>query len=299
MKYQVSNLYFAGKKYPVIKVHKLQEESNKKCIIIGTLFKDQKLKPSILKKISEVNSLIPQPVYTHFSDESDQLFIEDDLQRFQLIGNINTKNLVTGISCALLGTDQGKGKFLVEDYCFVECRPQIDRPLNISERYVCFISGLDLLNYEKVVMPLKLCVDYIAGFLGEDSSKISRFIVAGNSVRVEHEMKSDVKMETTVVVSNDVLEAVKKLDLILSQFARFIDVDVMPGQYDPSNHLLAQQAMHRCMFPISSQFERFQTVTNPYLCEVDGVKILGKLKNLSNKIKINKLIKIITISFRH
>lgn len=255
----------------------MQEETNKKCIIIGTLFKDQKLKPSILKKISEKNSLIPQPVYTHFADESDLLYIEDDLQRYQVIGNIETHKLVTGITCALLGTDQGKGKFLVEDYCFVQCRPQIETPLSVPERYICFISGLGLINYEKVLMPLKLCIDYIAGFLSDDVSKITRLIVAGNSVRTEAEVKSDSKIETTAVASNEVLEAVKKLDLILSQFARFIDVDLMPGQYDPSNHLLAQQEMHRCMFPLSNQFERFHTVTNPYQCEVDGIRILGKI----------------------
>lgn len=255
---------------------------NKKCIIIGTLFKNQQLKPSILKKISEANTLVPPPIYTHFTDDSDQLFIEDDLQRYQLLGNIDTQKLVTGISCALLGTDQGKGKFSVEDYCFIDCQQQIERPLNNEERYICLISGLDLVNYHLVIGHLKLFTDFVMGFMGDENtvSKISRLIVAGNSIRTEAEAKKQILMETRVVASNETLEAVKKLDLILSQFARIMNVDVMPGEFDPSNHLLAQQVMHKCMFPLASQFNTFTTVTNPYEFEADGVRILGNMNFL-------------------
>ncbi|KAG8337329.1 DNA polymerase delta subunit 2 [Homalodisca vitripennis] len=31
--------------------------------------------------------------------------------------------------------------------------------------------------------------------------------------------------------------------------AQFIDVDVMPGEFDPTNHTLPQQPLHYCMFP--------------------------------------------------
>lgn len=75
-----------GSTYPVLKLHKLSETDCEKCVVIGTLFKDQKLKPSLLKQISESNNLLPPPVLTHFTDESDVLYIEDELQRYQLIG---------------------------------------------------------------------------------------------------------------------------------------------------------------------------------------------------------------------
>lgn len=75
-----------GEQYPICELHKLSENDYPKCIVIGTLFKDQKLKPSVLKQLAEANSLVPQPVYTHFTDDSDSLFIEDELQRFQMIG---------------------------------------------------------------------------------------------------------------------------------------------------------------------------------------------------------------------
>lgn len=75
-----------GDKYPVQKLYKLSEDNKGKTVVIGTLFKDQKLKPSVLKQLAEGNQLIPQPIITHFTDESDVLFIEDELQRFQIIG---------------------------------------------------------------------------------------------------------------------------------------------------------------------------------------------------------------------
>lgn len=75
-----------GSDYPILQLHKLSETDYERCIVIGTLFKDQKLKPSLLKQISEANNLLPQPVLTHFTDESDILYIEDELQRYQLMG---------------------------------------------------------------------------------------------------------------------------------------------------------------------------------------------------------------------
>lgn len=78
-----------GDKYPICKLHKLTEEKYNKCVVIGTLFKDQKLKPSVLKQLAEGNQLIPQPILTHFTDESDLLFMEDEVQRYQILGKFN------------------------------------------------------------------------------------------------------------------------------------------------------------------------------------------------------------------
>lgn len=75
-----------GSRYPIYKLHNLSEKKSEKCIVIGILFKDQKLKPSILKQISEANQLTPQPLLSNFSDESDRLFIEDELQRYEILG---------------------------------------------------------------------------------------------------------------------------------------------------------------------------------------------------------------------
>lgn len=75
-----------GTRYPISKLHNLVQKNYDKCIVIGTIFKDQKLKPSILKQLAEANQLTPQPLLSNFTDESDRLFIEDELQRYEVLG---------------------------------------------------------------------------------------------------------------------------------------------------------------------------------------------------------------------
>lgn len=75
------------KDYKILKLHKLAENAtNEKCVVIGTLFKDQKLKPSVLKQLSDEQQIVAQPIHKHFTHESDLLYVEDELQRYQLLG---------------------------------------------------------------------------------------------------------------------------------------------------------------------------------------------------------------------
>lgn len=94
---------FSGNKYPIRKISELNEDKPEKCIIIGTFFKDQVLKPSILKEISEDNQLVPLPPRSNYNDETDALILEDELQRIKLDGKINVGEMVTGIIGAVLG----------------------------------------------------------------------------------------------------------------------------------------------------------------------------------------------------
>ena len=51
-----------------------------------------------------------------------------------------------------------------------------------------------------------------------------------------------------------------------------VDVVLMPGEFDPSNHVMPQQPLHRCMFPQSAALATFASVTNPHDCVIDGVR---------------------------
>lgn len=53
MFYYMIFYFYLGNKSDVYKLSDLQDKIGKECIIIGTLFKHQELKPSILKEISE------------------------------------------------------------------------------------------------------------------------------------------------------------------------------------------------------------------------------------------------------
>lgn len=92
-----------GTEYQIKKMADLREDNPEKCIIIGTTFVHQKLKPSILREISEETQLAPQPIRYNFADESDLLILEDEVQRIQLLGDMSVQNFVTGIVLAVLG----------------------------------------------------------------------------------------------------------------------------------------------------------------------------------------------------
>lgn len=55
-------------------------------------------------------------------------------------------------------------------------------------------------------------------------------------------------------------------------FQASVPVDVMPGQYDPTNYTLPQQPLHRCMFPLSVPYPTLQLVSNPYQAVIDDVQ---------------------------
>lgn len=49
-------------------------------------------------------------------------------------------------------------------------------------------------------------------------------------------------------------------------------MDVMPGEFDPTNYMLPQQPLHHCMLPLASAYATLRLVTNPYQADVDGVR---------------------------
>lgn len=99
---------------PILKLAELEDYEGQECIIIGTLYKHQKWKPSILQELSEDHQLtLPEPKPNYCSDK-DQLFLEDDMLRIKLIiDDADLKNYVTGIVCAILGYKEKDGNFMV------------------------------------------------------------------------------------------------------------------------------------------------------------------------------------------
>lgn len=61
------------------------------------------LKPSILRELAEENQLAPLPPPQDYNDASDDIILEDEIQRIKLVGNVNVGELVSGIIVAVLG----------------------------------------------------------------------------------------------------------------------------------------------------------------------------------------------------
>jgi DNA polymerase delta subunit 2 len=242
-------------------------------VVIGTLFKSQILKPNILKEVGEDNAAsnqnVDKVILDKYIDESDELILEDELQRARLYFNKDiTKHtvdeLVTGVICGVLGrmipSDQveGGGKFRVVDIVYPDPIVQDVNPLEKNDRFVTFISGLELSSStpSQCLGALQLAASWLIGEAGEmddqeENSRIERLIIAGNSLSSEtrdRKILSTAKYLTTGQEARSV-DAVNILDDFLWNMASSLEVNIMPGCNDPANQNMPQQPLHRCLFP--------------------------------------------------
>lgn len=182
-----------------------------------------------------------------------------------------------------LGYIGGAGMFVVQDCLFYECGPEIPLKTINSSPLVIFISGIDLGSTESSALSLDLFQQWIYGNLEMtssddfDSSRVVRVIIAGNSIRgcAAKQQKNMSAMTLRTIDTKDMLSSLKVLDNVMANLSHSVDVDLMPGEFDPSNHMLPQQPFHHCMFPKSAVNKAFNGVPNPYQFEIEGRLILG------------------------
>jgi DNA polymerase delta subunit 2 len=69
--------------------------------------------------------------------------------------------------------------------------------------------------------------------------------------------------------------AYRDMDMIMTELAAALPVDVMPGADDPANVSLPQQALHAALFPGAAPYSSFCRSSNPHEVAIDGVVLLG------------------------
>ncbi|GFY99816.1 DNA polymerase delta small subunit [Actinidia rufa] len=255
-------------------------EKDKECIIVGTLFKHMKLKPRVLDEYSKEKSAAPLVKPHNFVHQDDHLVLEDESGRVKLRGNVLLPSVyVTGIVVALHGKETDAGDFWVEDILESGLPDQIELPLKSGDdKYGVFVSGLNVGSSVSNPLQFQLLVDHITGHLGDEkeqsiAAQIVQVVIAGNSVEIPHGLLNGQNLASKD--QSKMSEPIKELDILLTQIAAGVPLDIMPGPNDPANFSLPQQPLHRCLFPGSSAYNTFKSCTNPHFFELDNVRFLG------------------------
>ncbi|XP_018801563.1 PREDICTED: DNA polymerase delta small subunit [Bactrocera latifrons] len=263
-------------KYAVKKLCDLREEQTETCIIIGTIYKHQAHKPSILREISEENQLAPQPPREHYADLEDKLILEDELQRVRLYGKVDGRFMSSGVVCAVLGSIEEDGRFDVEEILYYEAGPQKPLPNKGYNRKLVLLSGINCTGADDYIDELNLFQHWLCGnVFGKQNSKIVRIIVAGNSVGKTTEESQTASLQTRNNDNNGAVEAICAIDGWFASWSKSVSIDIMPGAHDPANFMLPQQPFHQFMFPKASKSTSFRSVPNPYAFSLDNNQFVG------------------------
>jgi len=295
----------SGKDVAIKRLSELDEiEQGRSVVVIGTLFKSQVLKPNILKEVGEDNAASNETnddekdSLAKFIDDSDELVLEDDLQRARLYfpkdneHKYDVDQFVSGIVCGIFGymipseQREGGGRFCVKKMFFpaIPEHPNTSQPSKENVRCVALMSGLNLSENTSVAElgSINLVSEFILGECGDmdtqkQNSQFDRIILAGNHLSSDtrdRKILRTAKYLTTGQSARSV-NAVNTLDNILEDMASGIEVDIMPGYNDPANQNLPQQPLHLCLFPKASMYSSLNSVTNPYHVQISGFSILG------------------------
>ncbi|KAE9176898.1 hypothetical protein PF004_g25930 [Phytophthora fragariae] len=276
-----------GGRVPVLaKVIDLKADGQE-CVLIGTLLKVLEAKPDLFDALASEKGVTPiEKTDKLLATKEDELLLEDESGRVQLVGGIDVARLVTGVVLGVRGRvpwDGTGGQFQVEEVFLPSFPPQHPLPERQESEYVALVSGLRI-GRNKDSQPLKnhVLMDYLAGRLGDDKekefvSKIVRTVVVGNVVEAAGDGEVQVPTIKRKTAAELALEGepLKNADELVSTLAAAMCVDVMPGPSDPCNYTLPQQSFHPCLFPRSSHFKSFRCVTNPYEAQVGGVQFFG------------------------
>ncbi|KAL0118236.1 hypothetical protein PUN28_009112 [Cardiocondyla obscurior] len=241
-----------------VEISRLSLESPEKSyILVGVIYKDQKLKPSLLRDLSKELQLEARPSGTYASVD-DKLFLEDETLRVRLVGNhMDVQEVVTGVVCAVLGRELENGTFLVEDWCFPGyCpKPSSSGGLSVEDGKILLVCGLDLVNNTDE-LSLDLLSEWVTGMAGcantqKEEAVIARIIIAGNTIRgsetiYNHKGYHETKSHDEYKIKENI-KAMHKLDAFLSNILHCCCVVLMPGEFDPTcNYSMPQQPFHPC-----------------------------------------------------
>lgn len=295
--YMTSNLLTLG--YHPMSILKLPKDSP--CCVIGILYKEMKLKPSVLQKIGGSLDNNNYAQLSSFTSDDDLLYIEDengkvklDLSEFPQ----GLKNLCSGLVVGISGIYDGKC-LKVRDMHFpgsneLSVRPSVGSLTSYfkeeqdnDDRFIALISGLGIdgaqgkidyhLNWLKQLMHGNLNNDGLVQVL----SKVGRVVIAGNSIKKETISDSLAfvgaakAQELYNKAGKDIKVSMALLDSFICELSKSLAVDILPGEHDPNTNFFPYQPLNKLYFEKSFNNKHFTAVSNPYAFELESRKVLG------------------------
>jgi DNA polymerase delta subunit 2 len=239
------------------------------------------------------------------------MMIEDESGRLMLAGDhLLSLFLCTGCIVAILGTENSDGAFEVADIKFPDLSNQPPRweltqalanghsvnGSSGSKGKIAVVSGLEISGERGDTLLLEMLSDYLLGEAGnsEEAQKISRLIIAGNSLAESSSILSRenevARKKNSKKYGTDPMEynptPAQEFDRFLSTLLPSIPITLMAGEIDPANVSIPQQPLHPALFPHSRNYMRahddetdtpswFDSVTNPWEGEIDGWRVLA------------------------
>lgn len=245
--------------------------------------------------------------------------LEDESGRLRLVGApLQTSMLVTGCIVAVMGTENSNGDFEIIDIRMPDLARQPQRwerddaqavlangrEDNKAKRRkerntggkIAIVSGLGISGDLADTMALDLFMEYLLGEAGgtsnqAEASKISRLLIAGNSIYESAELASkdeapERKASKKYGYDSSAYNPVPTthLDHFLLNLLPSIPITLLPGETDPANVSLPQQPIHPAMFLHSRRYAAiadskepgwFDSVTNPWEGDIDGWRMMG------------------------
>lgn len=285
------------------------------CWVVGTIYVEMSLKPNILDDISKEHWVAaPLSRHSYLSPDGEtQVMLEDESGRLRLTGAMLKNNLlVTGVIVAVLGTENANGDFEVLDVHIPDLPKQPkrwerdeeeDTKMDVDQprKKIALISGLEISGTEADTLSLSLLSEFLLGeALDEDdreeASRISRLLIAGNSVALDlgpHAPIEDGKKPSNRKYGYDATSynptPTAHFDQFLAELLPSIPITIMSGEQDPANSSLPQQPIHPAMFPHARAYSSpnvadqedeeepgwLDTVTNPWDGDIDGWRFMG------------------------
>ncbi|KAI8079681.1 DNA polymerase alpha/epsilon subunit B-domain-containing protein [Gilbertella persicaria] len=255
------------------------------CYMLGTVYLEMKAKPNVMHDLEDEESMLRPPTPAKYRTDNDVISLEDESGRIEITGScLNKEFLVTGTIIGVLGKEVTRGSFEVMDICLpgmAEQEPFVEEK-NKDPKYVALLSGLHIGAEDQIDLRTQLLVDFLTGELGssvdeQSSSKISRVIVAGNSLSKPTKIaeKSTAPKKYGYDASTFNASPVIQLDDMLEEICSTVDLDIMAGPTDPSPLHMPQQPMYPSIFANAHRLSTFHSVTNPYWCKIDQATFLG------------------------